>query len=241
MDKIDSVSLEPCIDSKFVQPYRIRYKQNGQPKIWDCVKQHDSVAVLIFHKTKSQVIFVKQFRPVVYLVQNKDKIKNHPVFGTPLNKKRKVGSGNALKEASEDYVAVEDLSSLFTPGSSGMTYELCAGVVDSESSYKQITKEEILEECGYNVPLDCIEKITSYHSSVGVSGSYQTLFYAEVTDEMLISGGGGSAAEGEMIEVVYIPVEELQTFAFDETKRKTPSLILAVFWFIQNKLPHLKK
>ena len=122
-----------------------------------------------------------------------------------------------------------------------MTYELCAGVVDSESSYKQITKEEIFEECSYNMPLNCIEKITSYHSSVGVSGSYQTLFYAEVTDEMLVSGGGGSAAEGEMIEVVYIPVEELQTFAFDETKHKTPSLILAVLWFIQNKLPHLKK
>ena len=27
MDKIDSVSLEPCVDSKFVQPYRMRYKQ----------------------------------------------------------------------------------------------------------------------------------------------------------------------------------------------------------------------
>ena len=216
-----------------------------------------SVAVLIFHKTRSQVIFVKQFRPgenrmlrplfsffhilVVYLVQNKDKLKNHPVFNTPLNKKRKVDSGSAVKEPSEDYVAVEDLSTVFTPGSSGMTYELCAGVVDSENSYEQITKEEIFEECGYNVPLNCIEKITSYHSSVGVSGSYQTLFYTEVTDEMLVSRGGGSAAEGEMIEVVYVPVEELQTFAFDETKRKTPSLILAVLWFIQNKLPNMKK
>ena len=58
MDKIDNVSLEPCVDSKFVQPYRMRYKQvsekwlvgardtfahfqNGRPMIWDCVKQHD--------------------------------------------------------------------------------------------------------------------------------------------------------------------------------------------------------
>ena len=175
----------------------------------------------------------------MYLVQNKDKLINHPVFSTPLNKKRKVDSG--ISQPSEDYSAVEDLSTVFTPASSGVTYELCAGVVDSESSYEQITKEEILEECGYDVPLNCIEKITSYHSSVGVSGSYQTLFYAEVTDEMLVSGGGGSAAEGEMIDVVYIPVEDLQTFAFDETKKKTPSVVLAVLWFLQNKLPNLKK
>lgn len=218
---------------------------------------YDSVAVLIFHKTKSQVVLVKQFRPgkedsklfcfyyhplVVYLAENKDKIKNHPVFGTPLNTKRKGSDdGSSVKQPSEDYVPVEDLSTIFTPASSGMTYELCAGVVDSDSSYEQITKEEIYEECGYDVPLNCIEKVTSYHSSVGISGTYQTLFYAEVTDEMLVSRGGGSAAEGEMIEVVYMPVEELQTFAFDETKYKTPSVVLAVLWFIQNKLPNLKK
>ena len=177
----------------------------------------------------------------MYLVQNKEKLKGHPVFSTPLNKKRKLDGGSAQPVASEDYVAVEDLSTIFTPANSGFTYELCAGVVDSENSYEQITKEEILEECGYDVPLNCIEKITSYYSSVGVSGSYQVLFYAEVTDEMLVSGGGGSAAEGEMIDVEYVPVEELQTFAFDETKRKTPSVVLAVLWFIQNKLPNLKK
>ena len=176
---------------------------------------------------------------MVYLVQNKEKLKGHPVFSTPLNKKRKTDSG--ISQPSENYVAVEDLSTIFTPASSGCTYELCAGVVDSENSYEQIAKEEILEECGYDVPLNCIEKITSYHSSVGVSGSYQVLFYAEITDDMLVSGGGGSAAEGEMIDVLYVPVEELQTFAFDETKKKTPSVVLAVLWFIQNKLPDLKK
>jgi len=178
---------------------------------------------------------------VVYLAHNKDKIKNHPVFGTSLNTKRRKGDdGNPVTQTS-NYVAVDDLSTIFTPSSTGITYELCAGVVDSDNSYEQITKEEILEECGYDVPLNCIEKITSYYSSVGVSGSYQALFYAEVTDEMLVSKGGGSADEGELIEVVYIPVEELQAFIFDETKPKTPSAVLAVLWFIQNKLPNLKK
>ena len=179
---------------------------------------------------------------MVYLAHNKDKIKNHPVFGTPLNKKQKGNDGNPVKPPNEDnYVPVDDLSTVFTPASSGLTYELCAGVVDSDNSYEQITKEEILEECGYDVPLSCIERITSYYSSVGVSGTYQVLFYAEVSDDMLVSGGGGSTEEGEMIEVVYVPMEELQTFAFDETKLKPPSVMLAVMWFIQNKLPNLKK
>lgn len=178
---------------------------------------------------------------MVYLAHNKDKIKNHPAFGTSLNtKQRKSGDDDSVAQTS-DYIAVDDLSTIFTPTSTGITYELCAGIVDSDSSYVQITKEEILEECGYDVPLNCIKKITSYYSSVGVSGSYQTLFYAEVTDEMLVSKGGGSTEEGELIEVAYIPVEELQTFAFDETKPKTPSAILAILWFIQNKLPNLKK
>ena len=176
---------------------------------------------------------------MVYLAHNKDKIKSHPVFGTQLNKKQKGINNPATPES--DYVVIDDLSTIFTPASSGVTYELCAGVVDSDNSYEQITKEEILEECGYDVPLNCIEKITSYYSSVGVSGSYQTLFYAEVTDEMLVAKGGGSADEGEMIEVEYIPLEQLQTFAFDESKFKTPSLVLAVLWFFQNKLPTLKK
>ncbi|XP_065920370.1 uridine diphosphate glucose pyrophosphatase NUDT14-like [Dysidea avara] len=241
MEKIDCVSLEPCVDSKFVQPYRMRYKQNGQPRIWDCVKQHDSVAVLIFHKSRSEFVFVRQFRPVVYLAHNKDKIKNHPVFATPLNVKTKSASSTPQPATANDQIPVEDLSTIFTPSSTGLTHELCAGVVDSENSYEQITKEEILEECGYDVPLNCIEKITSYYSSVGVSGSYQTLFYAEVSDDMLVNKGGGSAAEGEMIDVVYISLDEITTFMYDEKKLKTPSVVLAIMWFLQKKLPSLKK
>jgi len=181
------------------------------------------------------------FVTVIYLAHNKDKIKNHPVFSTPLNVKKKGASNTSQPVATNDYVTVDDLSTVFTPSSTGLTYELCAGVVDSENSFEQITKEEILEECGYNVPLNCIEKITSYYSSVGVSGSYQTLFYTEVSDEMLVNKGGGSAAEGEMIDVVYVPLGEITTFMYDEKKPKTPSAILAIMWFLQNKLPSLKK
>jgi UDP-sugar diphosphatase len=44
----------------------------------------------------------------------------------------------------------------------GVTHELCAGLIDKENKNDlEICHEEILEECGYNVPLDKIEKITS--------------------------------------------------------------------------------
>lgn len=46
------------------------------------------------------------------------------------------------------------------PGQLGVTYEMCAGIVDKDCSVEQIAKEEVLEECGYDVPLDHIEKIT---------------------------------------------------------------------------------
>ena len=46
------------------------------------------------------------------------------------------------------------------PGRLGVTYEMCAGIVDKDCSVEQIAKEEVLEECGYDVPLRHLEKIT---------------------------------------------------------------------------------
>ncbi len=41
-----------------------------------------------------------------------------------------------------------------TSGEEGITVELCAGIVDKDDlSPKQIAKEEVLEECGYDVAL----------------------------------------------------------------------------------------
>ena len=47
------------------------------------------------------------------------------------------------------------------PGHLGLTYELCAGIVDKECSWEEIAQAEMLEECGYDVPLSAIEEITS--------------------------------------------------------------------------------
>jgi len=119
----------------------------------------------------------------------------------------------------------------------GYTYELCAGIVDKSKSLEEIAHEEILEECGYHVPLEKIEKISSFYTAVGFAGAHQVLYYAEVDDAMQVSEGGG--IEAESIEVLYISISEAQAFVMDETKAKTPGLMFAFTWFLHHKLEKL--
>lgn len=48
------------------------------------------------------------------------------------------------------------------PVSLACTIELCAGIVDKTKSLIEIAREEILEECGYNVPVERIELVMTY-------------------------------------------------------------------------------
>ncbi len=114
----------------------------------------------------------------------------------------------------------------------GYTYELCAGIIDKQVCDLQIAKEEILEECGYDIPLQNIQKITSYYTSVGISGAKQTLYFAQCDESMRVNDGGG--LEDEEIEVIYIPLQEAKSFMFDESYQKTPGLIMAFYWFFDN-------
>uniref|UniRef100_A0A2D4IJE5 Uridine diphosphate glucose pyrophosphatase NUDT14 n=1 Tax=Micrurus lemniscatus lemniscatus TaxID=129467 RepID=A0A2D4IJE5_MICLE len=130
----------------------------------------------------------------------------------------------------------------FLPASKGVTYELCAGIVDQpELSLEEIACKEVLEECGYEVPVTSLKRITSYRSGVGVTGSKQTLFYAQVTDDMKSSEGGGQPEEGELIEVVEIPLQDSMKFAYDETFPKTMGVIFSFMWFQSNIAPLQKK
>ncbi len=115
----------------------------------------------------------------------------------------------------------------------GMTYELCAGILDKEISPLHTIQEEIDEECGFNVPIDQIQKITSFYTSVGVSGAHQTIYYTEIDESMKIHHGGG--IHDEEIELFYLPVMEAKKFALDEGIPKTPGLIFAFYWFFDVK------
>ena len=116
----------------------------------------------------------------------------------------------------------------------GMTHELCAGIVDKDASITQIAKEEILEECGYDVALEKIQRVSSYYTSVGISGAKQTFYFAPVDDTMKLNDGGG--LEEEEIEVLYIPLLKAKEFMMDESYQKTPGLIMSFYWFFENKI-----
>ena len=120
---------------------------------------------------------------------------------------------------------------VYLKNNDGMTVELCAGLVDKDKSLVQITKEEILEECGYDVSLDDIEKITSFYTAVGFAGGKQTLFFTKVDENMKVTEGGG--IEDEAIEVVYLSVNQAKSLIFDETISKTPGLMYAFMWYLE--------
>jgi len=111
----------------------------------------------------------------------------------------------------------------------GLTIELCAGIVDKDLSLIEIASEEILEECGYLVPIEDIERITMVNNAVGFAGSKQTIFYTEVTEDMRVNDGGG--IESELIEVLELPTDKAKEFIFDESVAKTTGLLFALMWW----------
>ena len=187
---ITDISFCECVDSPYIRPCRMLYKENGNKRMWDFIQSHDSVAIILYHTQKDSLLFVKQFRPAVFISHQQ-----------------------------------------------GYTYELCAGLVDKEGkSLEQIAKEEVLEECGYRVAQ--IQKITEFASSVGNSGAKQTLFYATITESDKVSQGGG--VDGEVIESIFVKIQDLQDFLFDKTFIKTPGLGFAIMWFL-HQYPHIKE
>jgi len=205
MEDISSVTVGNLTDSKYIKPVRIHYTQNGQAKIWDAMKSHDGVAILLFNTTRNTFVFVKQFRPAIYL--NSVEISNGQIDTNKF------------------------------PGSLGMSLELCAGIVDKDLPLVEIAQAEVLEECGYQVPLEGIRKILSCRGGVGTSGAMIHLFYAAVTDSIKTGPGGGLASEGEMIEVVEYTVEQARGLITDETVNIVHGLLFALYWFFDKVWP----
>ncbi|XP_031437298.1 uridine diphosphate glucose pyrophosphatase NUDT14 isoform X2 [Clupea harengus] len=214
------------------------------------MRTHDSVSVLIFNTTSHCFVLVKQFRPAVYMSEW-ERSKSKPPepaeqpegaegaeAGTAAQPEAsKSGEGDGGEKAGDEAVA----SPGQPPVSVGVTYELCAGLVDKPNlTLEEIARQEVLEECGYDVPVTKLRKITSYRSGVGVTGAMQTMFYAEVSDENCVGEGGGEPQEGELIEVVKVPLHEAMSFAYDEKIPKTMGVIFSFIWFQSNMSPKYK-
>lgn len=184
MSKIKFLRLEDCVDSQYVKPKSMIYVQNGVEKRWDIIDAHDSVSILLYHKELDSFVFVKQFRPSIFLKNN-----------------------------------------------DGFTYELCAGLVDKDKSLQEIAYEEILEETGYDVPIEDVKKVTSFYTAVGFAGGQQTLYFASLDNSMKVSDGGG--IDNEFIEVIYIKKDEVMEFMFDEKVAKTSGLMYSLMWYFK--------
>lgn len=235
MEEINNIEVVPCTESNYLKPFRVLYNQNGTKKSWDFMRTHDSVSVLIFNTTSHCFVLVKQFRPAVYMCEW-EKAKTKTSQGA-----EKTEEGEASESHEGQSASVEESSSQWPPASAGVTYELCAGLVDKpDLSLEEIARQEVLEECGYDVPASKLKRITSYRSGVGVTGAKQTMFYAEVSDDNCVSAGGGEPREGELIEVVKVPLHEAMTFAYDERIPKTMGVIFSFIWFHNNMSPKYK-
>ena len=162
---ISDVSFCECVDSPYVKPRRMLYSENGLKRSWDFIQSLDSVAIVLYHRQEDSLLFVKQFRP--------------PVFVRALNK--------------EEHLTQSHLDSHISQGI-GYTYELCAGLTDKAGkSLEQIAQEEVQEECGYKV--NSLRKIATSATAVGHSGATQTLFYAAISEKDRVNAGGGVDGE----------------------------------------------
>ncbi|KAI7688321.1 Uridine diphosphate glucose pyrophosphatase [Sarcoptes scabiei] len=205
---IEIVKLESLKDkdSPYVRPYRFHYIQEGKKKTWDYVQSHDCVAILLYNIDRNKLIFVRQFRPPVYL-------------STLLNQTN--ASVENIGEKSKD----------LSPNC-GFTIELCAGLIDKNGlSVQEIACEEIFEETGYRVPLDSLKSITTFRTGVGTSGQVQHLFYCPVSD-----GGGIDDESIEVIEMSVEEAQKLiyANDVVDGVGRPV-GLRLAINWFINDR------
>ncbi|CAH2094261.1 unnamed protein product [Euphydryas editha] len=211
MEDLKNVYISPLPDSPYVKPFRFNYTQNGKEKTWDLLEVHDSVAIVVFNVSRKVMIFVKQFRPAIYYNCIHPDDRESKVIDT------------------EKY-----------PASLGIALEMCAGIIDKNKPVIQIAQEEVLEECGYNVPLDQLHKITSYRSGVGVQGSLQTFYYCEVTDDMKTEQGGG--VDDEIIDVVEKTIPEIEEMVNSPGPIPSPpSCLFALMWFLHYKADKFRK
>ncbi|CAG9789144.1 unnamed protein product [Diatraea saccharalis] len=235
MEDIEKVHVIPLPDSPYVKPFRLNYTQNGKQKSWDLLEVHDSVAIIVFNVTRKVMVFVKQFRP------GSRGFKLEVICFVPLPCNNiyffilAIYYNSVHPEDRDDFIDTKKY-----PASLGIALEMCAGIIDKDKPTIEIAKEEVLEECGYNVEVENLHKIMSYRSGVGVQGSLQTLYYCEVTDDMKTEQGGG--VEDEIIEVVEMTIPQIELMLNSEGPLASPpSCLFALMWFLHNKADKYRK
>lgn len=172
------------------------------PACRDVIKAHDSVAIVLYHTGLRCFLLVRQFRPALY---------------ASMLRKAGIESTSAARSDAP-------------PLAQAFTCELCAGIVDKHKSLAEIAQEEIREECGFAVDASNVQKLTSFIASVGSQGSTQTLFFASVDDSMCVDEGGGLVDTGESIELLGLPLDNVEAFVMDDAVPKSSGMMFGLTW-----------
>jgi UDP-sugar diphosphatase len=260
LSRLTSPVAQPLIngESKFIRTASLLFELDGRPRRWDVARSHPSVSelegseeerrkrkrtrrtteeekthsfffknektkkkkvsVVIYHRERKSALVVRQFRPAVWAA--------------------------ALAEAQEE--AAEKLKDVPPPPplEAGLTFELCAGILDKGSSLEETAAEEVAEECGFRIDPSDLRRIASYHSAIGISGARHTVFAVSVDDGDALKeetggggggGGGGVASDGEAIETLALPLASFDTFCADDSLAKSAGLVFGLGW-LQKRL-----
>lgn len=216
-NEIHSFEISDLNYSRYINPYRLTFKQRSQKRVWDGIVSFPSVSCILFHKERQSIILVRQFRPVVYV--------NQLLEDQVSNQKDETNMANPLTGL--DWSRIDP--------NEAFTYELCAGICDKNKSLEETVKEEILEECGFDVDIENIHKVRSFRVGVGLIGCLHTIFYTEVDESMKVGIGGGNDHEGEFIELYEIQQHLIRDFLNDESKQKPPGLLYGLMWFLYER------
>ncbi|XP_056641699.1 uridine diphosphate glucose pyrophosphatase NUDT14-like [Diorhabda sublineata] len=204
MEKVTNVYLTDYIPTIYTSPRTILYTQNGKEKSSNIFAERNGVIIIVYNSTRDVLVLVKQFRPSAYIQQ--------------------VAEDERYSEVDTNKYPVK----------LGVTIEFCAGLEDKHMTSEEIAREEILEECGYEVTVDQLEKIGVIKNLTETTGANSTLYYCEVTDAMRKNKGGG--VDGENIEVIEMPVEEVITYASNSNYVPSPiNFMYGLYWFLYHK------
>jgi len=211
LKKVTITSTKALEKAQYVPTQLVVASVEGQsePKYWEMINGHDSVHVLIVNRETEEVILVKQVR-IPFLV---NKIKEVTA------KAKAAGINNSTLQKRIDMVT-------------GEITEACAGLVDKDANINQIVKEEILEECGYDAPLEAIKALKVLRSSVGTQGTISHTYMVEVDESMKVNEGGGLPEED--IAVIRIKFEDVFSWLFEEDNDTdaVTSFLLTYFMFM---------
>jgi hypothetical protein len=66
--------------------------------------------------------------------------------------------------------------------------------------------------------------------SAAITGAQQTLFYAQVREDQKVQEAGGLEDDGERIELLALPIANVEAFVVDSSISKTSGAMFGLLW-----------